>query len=120
MLRRGPAPVPSLKLFQQYCAVLLDLKQEAQHPPEPKAIEDAAVDAKTATAGEAKPAAAGEIAKRPQGRPQLIWSHLALLLEQQLLQASRIAGPVGLEFHREAVYVMAALADEMFVHMNWE
>ncbi|HEX3683265.1 MAG TPA: DotU family type IV/VI secretion system protein [Bryobacteraceae bacterium] len=120
MLRRAPAPVPSLKMFQRYCAVLLDLKQEAQHPPEPKAIENAPVAATSTNPAESKPADTAELAKRPPGRPQVIWSHLALLLEQQLMQASRVAGPVGLEFHREAVYVMAALTDETFVHMNWE
>ena len=97
MLRRGPAPVPSLKLFQQYCAVLLDLKQQAQHPPEPKAIENAPVET-AAPPTAAKSADTVDLAKRPPSRPQVIWSHLALLLEQQLMQASRVAGPVGLEF----------------------
>jgi|ERR1700761_190383 len=121
MLRRGPAPVPSLKLFQQYCAVLLDLKQEAQHPPDPAAAANAQADATAANpAADVKAADTSELAKRPPGRPQVIWSHLALLLEQQLMQAARIAGPVGLEFHREAIYVMAALTDETFVHLDWE
>ena len=31
-----------------------------------------------------------------------------------------MAGPLGAEFHREAVYVMAALTDEMFLHLDWE
>ena len=113
MLRRAPAPVPSLKFFQQYCAVLLDLKQEAQRPPD-LATPDPPPAADAATSD------ATDLAKRPAGRPQMIWSRLALLLEQQLLEASRIAGPVGLEFHREAIYVMAVLTDETFVHMNWE
>lgn len=113
MLRRGPAPVPSLKFFQQYCAVLLDLKQQAQRPPDPTAPDET-------PAAEAKTADSVELARSPAARPQVIWSRLALLLEQQLMEASRIAGPVGLEFHREAIYVMAVLTDETFVHMNWE
>lgn len=112
MLRRAPAPVPSLKFFQQYCAVLLELKQEAQRQPEPTIPDEL-------PPADNRPADTAEIARR-LGRPQMIWSRLTLLLEQQLMEASRIAGPVGLEFHREAIYVMAVLTDETFVHMNWE
>ncbi len=108
MLHSAKAPVPSIRLFQQYCAELINLKLLAQSPPVPSAAEPQAE-------GAADP-------KQELGvsRPAAIWSKLELLLERQTIEASRIAGPVGLEFHREAVYVMAALTDETFVHLDWE
>jgi type VI secretion system protein ImpK len=109
MLQSAKAPVPSIRFFHQYCAELINFKLVAQSPPAPAG----------AAAEPDDPAAAAkkEVAV---SRPAAIWSRLELLLERQGIEASRIAGPVGLEFHREAVYVMAALTDETFVHLDWE
>ncbi len=49
-----------------------------------------------------------------------VWQKLLSLLEQQDLTAERIAGEYGYGLYKEAQYVMAALADEIFVHMDWE
>jgi type VI secretion system protein ImpK len=44
---------------------------------------------------------------------------LVSFLEQQSLEAGR-RGPDYMAFYREAQYVMAALADEVFLHLDWE
>jgi type VI secretion system protein ImpK len=140
--RSGAAPVPSLKFFRSYCAVLLELRDLALQPA---TLDDAPVESAppnaspstngtngaippngttAATAANGTVLVATETAPPPAtlrvSRPQSIWNQLALLIDQQLIDASRMAGPLGLEFHREAVYVMAALTDEIFVHLKWE
>jgi type VI secretion system protein ImpK len=126
-----------LRYFQIYTSVLLEIKSELMEPAASGGVEGSAAGFnKTTLKGYAAPdvpiavrpraqvgalalAAEPEIAPIP-GRPQAIWNRLALLLDQQLMEASRTAGPLGLEFHREAVYVMAALTDEVLLHLDWE
>jgi type VI secretion system protein ImpK len=45
---------------------------------------------------------------------------LLSLLEEQALEAGRRGGEYGVRFYREAQYIMAALADEIFLNMDWE
>jgi len=56
------------------------------------------------------------------GRQTATALHAKLLsiLEQQALDAGRRGGEYGIRFYREAQYVMAALADEIFLHLEWE
>lgn len=135
MLRIGSAPAPSLRYFQIYTSVLLETKRELM---EPAVQASAEVPANASTIANTKGAPAAPVSIRPRtqvgalalapepemapapGRPQVIWNRLALLLDQQLMEASRMAGPLGMEFHREAVYVMAALTDEILLHLDWE
>ncbi len=49
-----------------------------------------------------------------------VWQELLTLLERQALDASQSGGAFAAELYREAQYVMAALADEIFLHLNWE
>ncbi len=124
MLKIGSAPAPSLHFFQIYTAALLDAKREilesaangvqGDAPPTGAPPQDAKADAQGTDTN-----AVAEM-PTPVDRPQATWNKLAVLLDQQLMEAARIAGPIGLEFHREAVYVMAALTDEMFLHLDWE
>jgi type VI secretion system protein ImpK len=44
---------------------------------------------------------------------------LTFLLERQALEAGRGGGDFGLEVYRRAQYAMAALADEIFLHLPW-
>jgi type VI secretion system protein ImpK len=53
-------------------------------------------------------------------RAASIRNQVLALLEQQVIEAHRAAGPIGVQFHRDALYVMTALADEIFVHLEWE
>jgi type VI secretion system protein ImpK len=50
----------------------------------------------------------------------LVWQRLLTLFERQSLNAWRYGGTHGAEFYKEAQYVMVALADEIFLHMEWE
>jgi type VI secretion system protein ImpK len=44
---------------------------------------------------------------------------LQTLLEMQALEAGRRGGEYGLRYYKEAQYVMAALADEIFINLDW-
>jgi len=48
-----------------------------------------------------------------------VWQQLLSLLERQALEAGQ-GGAFAYEVYREAQYVMAALADEVFLHLEWE
>jgi type VI secretion system protein ImpK len=48
-----------------------------------------------------------------------MWQRLLSLLEMQAARASRSGGAFGFEVYREAQYVMAALADEVFLNEEW-
>lgn len=134
MLKMGSAPAPSLQYFQIYASVLLESRREAMDPSPNGEASAMAPPAGLTQQTSSGPALSSQAAAQTQpteaspeteiapllGRPQAIWNRLALLLDQQLMEASRMAGPLGAEFHREAVYVMAALTDEMFLHLDWE
>lgn len=130
MHRTSSAPVPSLKFFRQYCAALLELRDRAAQPASADDLAAAEpIESDTdATAASASAGMSSSVAVQTAAPPtkvvtqrvHVIWNRLILLLDRQLMEASRIAGPLGMEFHREAVYVMAALTDELFVHLEWE
>lgn len=44
---------------------------------------------------------------------------LLALLERQALEAGRQGGEAGAGFYRDTQYVLAALADEVFLHLDW-
>lgn len=52
-------------------------------------------------------------------RNQDIWQRLCSLLETQAQRAARSGGAFGVEVYRDAQYVMAALADEIFLNEVW-
>ncbi len=49
-----------------------------------------------------------------------VYNRLLSILERQVAQARSRGGEYGVAFYREAQYVMSALADEIFIHMDWE
>lgn len=49
-----------------------------------------------------------------------IWQRLQYLLEQQDMAAVRRGGEYWSAVYQEAQFVMAALADEVFLHLDWE
>jgi len=53
-------------------------------------------------------------------KTEAVWQQLLSLLERQALQAGQASGAFGYEIYREAQYVMAALADEVFLHISWQ
>lgn len=48
-----------------------------------------------------------------------VGSRLATLLETQGLDAKRRGGDYGASYYREAQYLMAALADDIFLNLEW-
>ena len=42
------------------------------------------------------------------------------LLEEQVLESRRRGGEYGVNYYKKAQYVMAALADEIFLNLRWE
>ena len=51
--------------------------------------------------------------------PTAVWQRLLGLLERQALVSRRKGGEFGEQFYREAQYLMAALADDVFLHLPW-
>jgi type VI secretion system protein ImpK len=48
------------------------------------------------------------------------WQQLLSVLETQALEAGRASGGFAFEVYRQCQYVMAALADEIFLNLPWE
>jgi type VI secretion system protein ImpK len=48
-----------------------------------------------------------------------IYNRLLTLLEEQIPEARSRGGKYGVEFYKEAQYLMAALADDIFLHTDW-
>lgn len=49
----------------------------------------------------------------------VVWQSLVSLLERQAIAVRRSGGEYAAEVFKEAQYLMAALADEMFLHLDW-
>jgi type VI secretion system protein ImpK len=49
-----------------------------------------------------------------------VWQSLVGLLERQAIAVRRSGGEYAAEVYREAQYLMAALADEVFLHLAWQ
>jgi type VI secretion system protein ImpK len=58
-------------------------------------------------------------APEPRESPVGVWRKLVALLERQSLDASREGGDFGVAIYRRAQYAMAALADEIFINLQW-
>ena len=67
--------------------------------------------------GEEGGAAVGESAAKES--PTAVWRRLSSLLERQALEASSHGGDFAVELYRRAQYAMVALADELFLHIDW-
>ena len=51
--------------------------------------------------------------------PTAVWRRLVSLLERQSLDAAHQGGDFAVEIYKRAQYAMAALADEIFLHVDW-
>jgi type VI secretion system protein ImpK len=63
----------------------------------------------------------GERAADPEAgaSPSAVWRSLVALLDRQALDAGRSGGDFAVEIYRRAQYAMAALGDEVFLHLDW-
>lgn len=50
----------------------------------------------------------------------VVWHRLVTLFQRQAITAWKNGGSYGAESYKESQYVMVALADEIFLHMEWE
>ncbi len=62
---------------------------------------------------------AGAVAKEGADPAAEVNARLATLLETQALDAKRKGGDYGATYYREAQYVMAGLADDVFLNLEW-
>jgi type VI secretion system protein ImpK len=60
-----------------------------------------------------------QAAAEDEWSPTAVWQRLLGLLQRQALVARRKGGEFGEQFYREAQYLMAALADDVFLHLDW-
>lgn len=56
---------------------------------------------------------------REAASPAVVWQELVNLLERQALAARAGGGDLAGELYRQAQFVMAALADEVFLNLDW-
>lgn len=49
----------------------------------------------------------------------LLFQELVTVLEKQQVSVSRTGGEMGIKLYNDALFVMAAMADEVFLTMNW-
>jgi len=61
----------------------------------------------------------GAAEEEPRESPLGVWRKLVAVLEQQSLDAGREGGDFGVQYYRGAQYAMAALADEVFINLEW-
>ncbi len=57
--------------------------------------------------------------QRGAAQAATVWQALLTRLEQQALEVRRTSGDFTAELYREAQYLMAALADEIFLNLEW-
>jgi type VI secretion system protein ImpK len=60
-----------------------------------------------------------EVVSSEEESAKTVSRELLSLLEEQALEAGRRGGEYGVSFYKEAQYIMAALADETFLNMEW-
>lgn len=68
----------------------------------------------------AAPEAAQTAAGGEENLVQTIQHRLVRLLEEQVLASRRHGGEYAVNYYRKAQYVMAALADDVFLHIAWD
>ncbi len=48
-----------------------------------------------------------------------IWQRLMTVLEQQEIDANRLTGDYLFEYYKDVQFILASLADEIFLHLDW-
>jgi type VI secretion system protein ImpK len=117
-----------LSQFREFYREVARLKEMVAYSAPVSAAEEMVL-AAVATGGpgpgpgfaDADPNVAPERAPGGEAGPSVrgVWQQLLSLLERQAVEAGR-GGAFAYEVYREAQYVMAALADEVFLHLDWE
>lgn len=118
-----------LTQFREFYREVARLKtMVAVHTPLSSAeetVEAGTLTAAAAAAGSGRSLVAAEtirtgLEERAPSYSDMVSRQLISLLERQALDASQSGGAFAYEVYREAQYVMAALADEIFLHSEWQ
>jgi type VI secretion system protein ImpK len=101
-MSRAPDPESSFlpRAFREFYAELVRQRRAVLADPWPRAAEGA-----------------GSAGAAPDGGT--VSARLQALLERQGLEAGRLGGQAGAALYRDAQYVMAAVGDEVFLHLDW-
>ncbi len=109
---RGHAPAPASAedgfltvRFHEFYRELLELKNQVTGQGDWLFAAEAGEGGGTASPGTAPPNA--------------VWQRLLTLLERQALAARGSGGDLAASIYSQAQYLMAALADEIFLHLDW-
>jgi len=110
-----------LTQFREFYREVARLKRTVEYAAPVSSAEEAAVTATVAAAVAGGPPVEAPEPAATEAGPAVsgVWQHLLSLLERQALEAGQ-GGAFAYEVYREAQYVMAALADEVFLHLEWE
>jgi type VI secretion system protein ImpK len=131
------SPVPSGRWFQEFAQELLAQRRSVQsraQPIEGPALVAAAAAGASGTStasapasqtapevpGDATTTALAPASDHMASTAAAVRASLIALLDRQLAEATRLGGPVSLEYYRSALYAMTALADEVFVRLPWD
>lgn len=112
-----------LEQFREFFREVTALRQRAMHG----AMEEAQADAESDDAIDVAAEADGSpppLPWRSEGdstalKAEKALQHLQSILELQALESGRRGGDYGVQYYKEAQYVMAVLADEIFLNLNW-
>lgn len=109
-----------LRQFREFHRELARLKRLVEYTAPVPVAESAAAGA--AVGGGSSGLAPAAHPESPENHAAVsgVWQQLLSILERQALEAGQTGGAFAFEVYREAQYVMAALADEIFLHLEWE
>ena len=115
-LSRDARPDSSLLLrqFREFYREIVRLRKAVEHTADAGFAEPLSMAATAATG-----VSGGSTSWAPS-QVQPVWQQLLAILERQALEAGQTGGSFGFEIYREAQYLMAALADEIFLNTQWE
>jgi type IV/VI secretion system ImpK/VasF family protein len=110
-----------LTQFREFYREVARLKRTVAYAPPLSAAEEVVFAAQSAAAGAGGGGGTSLVPRTVEASPAVtgVWQQLLSVLERQALEAGQ-GGAFAYEVYREAQYVMAALADEIFLHLEWE
>lgn len=119
-----------LEQFREFYATCLRLKQEIEEKAaraaaqeeddDPQVVSEEDIDVPLALSDEGEGAAAAVQAQTPEAEARRIQDELLALVQGQAQAVMRRGDEREARRYREVQYVMAALADEVFLNVNWE
>ena len=110
-----------LTQFREFYREVARLKRTVAYAPPLSAAEEVVFAAQAAASTGGTSGGTSILARPSEASPAVtgVWQQLLSMLERQALEAGQ-GGAFAYEVYREAQYVMAALADEIFLHLDWE